>query len=386
MYVMRWRLLFFLFSSFFVLCGCKGDYSERVLDLNDIEEIELNTKTSDINIVPIKCSEPMDGIRSVKAYDEYMFLQGTTRKKIYCFNGDSVISILESAGRGHGEYSYIDDFEYDEKTHILYVYSDGRLFKYSVPTMSFLESLDVTYSTIGMVMLNPDEILVNCSYWEDNSYKESYHGLCIVSSATGEIVKQCKRFGFYDEYCLMFSDLVRNGDDVLFPSCDVYNNRIYSMNVANDSLNEIDCFSFSNKWRLPKSLIKYARKRDAYSFESESMKRSVFCDGCHIPAIVNNRLVYWCYPEEDGLNKPVVIIKDKDHYINKTFKISGTKIRISPYYYHNNFFYKVINGAPESIITNPDTVSEFGKEIYEIMKTQAFNNPVLLLFTVDKGL
>ena len=95
------------------------------------------------------------------------------------------------------EYSYIDDFTYDEKTHILYVRDEEKLLKYSVPSMSFLGSSDINYTTIGMVVLNPDEILANCSFWEDDAYKECFNGLCVISTSTGEIIKRCYKSDFY---------------------------------------------------------------------------------------------------------------------------------------------------------------------------------------------
>ena len=175
------------------LSGCKEKYSKNVLDFDEVEDVELSPQTSDIDIIPIKCSVPMDGIRAIKIFDDYTFLYGLKRKEIYCLKNDTVISILNAIGRGHGEYTYIDDFAYDEKTHILYVRNEEKLLKYSVPSMSFLGSSDINYSTIGMVVLNPDEILVNCSFWEDDTYKECFNGLCVISTSTGEIIKRCFR-------------------------------------------------------------------------------------------------------------------------------------------------------------------------------------------------
>ena len=116
------RQLFLLsFSLFSIMTGCKEKYSNNVLDFDIVEEVDLSPLTSDIDIIPIKCSVPMDGIREAKAYNDYIILEGDDQKRIYCVKEDSVISILNSVGRGHGEYTYIDDFAYDEKTHVLYV-------------------------------------------------------------------------------------------------------------------------------------------------------------------------------------------------------------------------------------------------------------------------
>ena len=79
-------------------------------------------------------------------------------------------------------------------------------------------------------------------------------------------------------------------------------------------------------------------------------------------------------------------LKDEDKYIKRHFYVSGTSIRINSYFIKDNNNFQVIDYAPESIITDPENVSDFGKEIYNAMKAQPFNNPILLSFTVDKNI
>ena len=59
---------------------------------------------------------------------------------------------------------------------------------------------------------------------------------------------------------------------------------------------------------------------------------------------------------------------------------------ICPYYYKDNHFVVVIYRSVESLVTDKDELSDFGKEICSKMNAQPFNNPVLLSFTVDKDL
>ncbi len=374
------------FSLISFISGCGKKYSENVLNLDEVEDVDLSSQTSDINIIPIKCSIPMDGIRAIKIFDDYAFLYGLKRKEIYCLKNDTVISILNAVGRGHGEYTYIDDFTYEDKTKILYVRNNERLLKYSVPSMSFLGSLDITYSTNGMIALNSDEILANCSFWEDDTYKEFFNGLCIISTSTGEIIKRCYKSDFYDGLCLYGDDLDSYKDEIIMPVAGVYNNRVVTLDPQTSATKELDIFCFSPKWRLPKHLIKLAKKWDSFDYSQEAEKRSVFCDGFHSPEIINSRLIFWCYPREDGSDKPVVVIKEKDKYIKRHFYVSGTSLRINSNLAKDNRFIRVLCNAPESIITDPENVSDFGKEIYNVMKAQPFNNPILLSFTVDKNI
>jgi len=379
-----------IMTSFFSLVcfmtGCGEKYSENVLDFDEVEEVDLSPINSDIDIIPIKCSIPMDGIIGAKEYEDYIFLEGDAQKNIYCIKEDSVISILNSVGRGYGEYTFIDDFTYDEKTKILYVRNDERLLKYSVPSMTFLGSSDITYTTTGMIVLNPDEILANCSFWEDDTYKESFNGLCVVSTATGEIIRRCFKSGFYDGLCMYEDDIVRYNDEILMPVAGVYNNKVISLDPQTGDTKDLDYFCFSPKWRLPKELIKLALKWDSFNYCQQEDKRTVYCDGLHSPAIINSRLTYWCYPEENGSDKPVVVIRNKDKFVIRHFKVSGTTLLINPYFINDNHFVQVIDHDVESIITDPNNVSDLGKEIYRVMKAQPFNNPILLSYTVDKNI
>lgn len=379
------KMIFSILFIFFMF-GCRDNYCENVLDLDEVEEVNISPLTTDIDIIPIKCSVPMDGIREVQIFEDYTFLYGLKRKEIYCVKKDTVISILKAVGRGHGEYTYIDDFTYDEKTKIMYVINDEKLLKYSVPSMTFLESLDINYTTIGMMVLNPDEILANCSLWEDDTYKEFYNGLCVVSTTTGKIIKRCFESGFYDGLCINGDDVVRYDGGIMMPVAGIYNNKVISLDINTGTIKDLDCFCYSPKWRLSNDLIKLAKKWDSFNYSMEADKRTAYCDGFHMPAIVNSRLTFWCYPEENGSDRPTVVIKDKDRYIKRHFFVSGTSLRINAYTVKDNRFIKVLCTDPETIITDPENVSDFGKEIYNAMKAQPFNNPILLSFTVDKNI
>ena len=166
----------------------------------------------------------------------------------------------------------------------------------------------------------------------------------------------------------------------------VYNNRVVTLDPQTGETKDLDISSLSPKWRLPKNLIKLADKWDSFNYCQEADKRTAYCDGLHSPAIINSKLTYWCYPEENGSDKPVVVIKDKDKYIKRHFYVSGTSLRIISYFAKNDRCIKVLSTDAESIITDPENVSDFGKEIYRTMKAQPFNNPILISFTVDKNI
>lgn len=373
-----------LLFSLCIISGCKGNYSTNVVNLDTMEIIEMDSTTSDYCLTPIKCSVPMDGIVRTIDYSDYTFYLGRSRKKIYCIENDTVIGILESVGRGRGEYVRIEDYCYDERQKLLYVVDQKRILKYSVPSMEFIESIDINFTTSGMIALDTERLLIKCSYFTDDTYNNLYDGVCIVSSKTGEILKQCLKFDYYSTFCFMKCDFQKDGNNVLLPMADPYINRIVSFDLSNYSTKEIESFSFNPRWRLSKKMTRLLKK-DHIKFEID-FDDEFYCNGCHFPSFINSRLTYWCYAIENGKNNGGVVIKSGDETICRLFNISGTNILVSPDYVKDNKCYSLIEGETESIIEDWDELSPLGREIYETMKAQPFNNPVLLSFTVDKGL
>lgn len=378
---------FFVFSMTILLMGCNDKYSKTVYDPNDAEEIELNHQTSDIKITPLFCSEPMDGILQAKLYKDYLFLLGDKREHVYCIKNDSVISILNNKGRGHGEYTFIRDMAYDETNSVLYVKAENVILKYRVPSMSYLGELEGNYTTSGMLVLNPDELLVHCNFWEDESCKNLYEGLCVVSTKTGEIIRRCYMFNYYEGSCLRLQDFLQDNNKILVPRNGMYNNSIISLDPSNGHIEELKTFSYSTEWRLSKDLIKYLKKGNYLEYANEESERNKKCDGCHKPAIINSRLTCWCYPKTGNSKSiPTVMIFDNDRIISRHFKVSGTNLYVNCFYLEDNHCVQLIDGDPESFITDPDALTDFGKEIYSTLKKQNYNNPILMSFTIDKGL
>lgn len=373
-----------LFLSVMLLCGCNNKNGSTV-DLDVVEELELNSQTSQVKITPIKSSVPMDGIHRIVEYGEYLFLLGNHCNAIYCVQGDTVVSILNAKGRGKGEYSTINDFTYDERSNLLYVSADRRILKYKVPSMSFVESFDINFTSDGMIVLNDNELLVNCCFWEDNSYKDVYRGLCVVSTVNGEIVKRCYELGGYGDFCFLTRDLTSINDEIIVAVNDLHSNKVIKYDENTSSFKTIESFVVTPKWRVPRKIAKSLEKRHI-TLKNDYYDQKVYCKGFHYPSIFDTKIICWCFPEEYETSREVAIIKDKDHLFCRSYKISGTNIDVYPYYVKGNNFVEIIEGEAESIIEDWDELSPLGREIYEAMKAQPFNNPVLLSFTVDKGL
>lgn len=282
-----------LLSVLLFLCDCENQ--GVVLDVDSVERIELNEHNSDIKIVPIKCDFPMDDIYRCLAFDDYTFLLSMSWKTIYCIQGDTVISVLDASGRGHGEYSYINDFTYSKEEQILYVQGDGKYYLYSVPSMSFIRSFESDITPGGMVVLNPNEFLMKCSFYDGK--EDVYRGICIVSSQTGEVLRKCSDFDYINTQWFMQRDLSLCEEGILYPINSVYNNTLVCYNEDNGRTENVFSFTYNSKWRIPKRLAKLAQK-DPLFFSREYNERNLFCEGCHYPAYINSRLTFWSFPRE----------------------------------------------------------------------------------------
>ena len=372
------------FLSVMLLWGC-NQHKYSVVDLDVVEELELNLQTSEVDIIPIKCSVPMDGIYRMVENGEYTFLLGNQGDVIYCMQGDTVVSILNAKGRGYGEYIQINDFVYDERSSLLYVNADKKIMKYNVPSMSFVGSFDIDFSCDGMIVLNNEELLVNCSFWEDKEYKEVYRGLCVVSTINGEIVKRCYELGGYGDFCFLTRDMSRINGDIVVVVNDLYNSKIIKFDEKTYSFETIESFVVTPKWRVPKKIAKNLEKRHL-TLKNDYYDQKVYCKGFHYPSLFDTKTICWCFPEEYEISREVAIIKCGDSLVCRSYKIPGTNIDVNPYYVKGNTFVEIVEDEAESIIDDWDELSPLGKKIYDAMKAQPFNNPVLLSFTVDKGL
>ena len=369
------QLLFVL-----VLCSC-GDQGV-VVDVDNVELVELNEANSDIRIVPIKCNIPMDGIIRCVGYDDYIFMLGMSRKQIYCIKGDSVVSVLDASGRGHGEYSYINDFTYSTEEKSLYVQGDGKFYLYSVPSMSFIRSFESEITPGGMMVLNPNEILMKCSFYEEK--EDVYRGVCVVSSHTGEIIKKCRDLDYINTQWFMQKDFSMCGQSVLYP-VNSFNNTLVCYDIESEKEEEVFSFSYNSRWSISKRLVKRANK-DLLHFIKEYYERELYCEGCHYPALINSRLTFWSFPRENDKVKCIVTIIKDDKPISRSFKVSGTEMTPSPYYISGNYCVDVITSLDEIEIIDPNNASPLALELNRIAKAQQYDNPVMLFFTVDKWL
>ena len=376
---MRKLLDLLLLSAQCLFLTCCG-HSSNVVDVDDVETVELDRINSDIRIKPIKCSCPMDAIYRGIGYDDYIFLSGYSRKNIYCIREDTVVAVLDASGRGHGEYSYIDDFAYSQEEHILYLSADGKLFKYSVPNMEYLGSVDLSVTTSTMIVLGPEEILMNCSFYEDNG-KDVYRGICIVSPQTGEVLERLYELDYINKKRLLNRDLTAVPGGFVLPLNSFAQNSILFYDSANGSVQQLFTFSFTKKWRTPKRLVRLAGK-DLMLYIMEDNKETRHLEGVHYPFVNDSGLSFWCFPRENDNARTVAVTVKDNRPVCRSYKISGTEIDPSPFFIHNGYWVDII-ASTEFDGSNEKELSPLGLELKRAVDAQAFDNPVLLYFKAD---
>jgi len=367
-------LLFAALSPLLYGCGQPA----KTVDVDNVETVELTESNSDAEIIPIRCGVPMDEILRGICYDDYIFLMGMSRNTIYCVQEDTVISILEASGRGHGEYSSINDYTYSKDEHILFVCADGKLLKYSVPEMAFLESFDLPITPSGMSVLNSKEILMNCSFMEENG-KDAYRGICVVSSQTGEVIKRCYDFDYINKKMMMQCDLTTVPGGFVFPLNSLTGNSILHYDLESESVEELFAFCFNSNWRVPRRLVKLS-KGDVMLYTMEDNKETKHLEGGHYPNLIDSGLSFWCFPRENGKARPVAVIVKDGNVSCRSYVVSGTDFHPSPYFIHKGYCVDIVSPAD---LETADALSPLGSELKRIVGGQAFDNPVFFYFKVE---
>ncbi|MBR4792889.1 MAG: 6-bladed beta-propeller [Bacteroidaceae bacterium] len=361
-----------------LLNGC--GQTVQTVDVDNVETVELKKSDSDIRIIPIRCGVPMDEILRGFCYDDYTFLMGMSRKSIYCVREDTVISILESSGRGHGEYSSINDYAYSQEEHILYVYADAKLLKYTVPEMVFLESVDMPITPSEMIVLNSDEILMNCSFMEENG-KDVFRGICVVSSHTGEVIERCYEFDYINKKMIMQSDLVQVPGGFVFPLNSFTKNRLLHYDSDSESVEELFSFCFNSNWRVPGRLVKLAKK-DPMRYALEDYKETRHLEGGHYPSLIDSGFSFWCFPRENGKARSVAVVVKDGKVSCRSYVVSGTEFHPSPYFIHKGYCVDIVS-ATDLETADSGALSPLGSELKRIVDAQAYDNPVLFCFKVE---
>lgn len=361
----------------FLFYSCDGT---SVVNVDNVDIVDLDDIRSDIQIIPIKCNVPMDGIDRSIAYDDYIFLLGSSWKTIYCVQKDSVISILDAAGRGRGEYSYISDYAYSQEEHVLYVRGDGKLLRYSVPDMEFIGSIETDMTSKTMIFLNPDEILANCSFYEDNG-KDVYSGFCRVASKTGEILERYYRLDFISQRMLMHWDMIPMDGGFIYPESSLTLNRIMFFDSSKGTSKELFSYSFNSDWKVSKRLVKLAQN-DRLRYVVESYDEPRRLEGGHFPSLNDSTLVFWCFPREGDYGRLVAVIVRDGKVTCRSYSVAGKDFCVSPSFLQNGYCVDYITADMFDDI-DETSLSPFAAELKRVVDAQPFGNPVFLYFKVE---
>lgn len=352
----------------------------NVVDVDHVDIVDLNDIRQDVRIIPIKCGYPMDEIERGIAYDDYIFLLGSSWKTIYCVQKDTVISVLDAAGRGRGEYSYISDYAYSQEEHVLYVRGDGKLLRYSVPDMEFIGSAETDMTSKTMLFLNPDEILANCSFYEENG-KDVYSGFCRVSSKTSELIERLYRLDYISQRMLMKWDITPMEGGFIYPESSLTLNRIMFFDTSKGVANELFSYSFNSNWKVPKRLVRL-EKKDRMLFAMAAFDEPRHLEGGHFPSLSDSTLVFWCFPIEGDYGRLVAVIVRDGKVTCRSYSVAGKDFCVSPSFLQNGYCVDYITADMFDDI-DETSLSPFAAELKRVVDAQPFDNPVFLYFKVE---
>lgn len=117
--------------------GCKGNYettAEIVVTDIPAKEYLLTDIATDIEIITLHSSEPIDESGWMKIYGNNLFAVNSNDNQIYHYIDGQLKQTLNKVGRGPGEYFTIDLYDYDPVKGLIYISdrSDRELLVYDV--------------------------------------------------------------------------------------------------------------------------------------------------------------------------------------------------------------------------------------------------------------
>ena len=182
------RSIFALAAILLMSCSQKNQQSALLLSDDIIEEVNFEDIACDIEVFSLNSPYLMKGIEMCYGIDDIIFCISEDHRTIYWVKGNSVISKLDKYGRGHGEYTYVNDFTYDPQDSILFIHTmDNKLMKYQGLNCKFIGECSDFKSVSGIQAINSRTLLANCSVAEDDGL--SHAGLYLLDAETGKTGK-----------------------------------------------------------------------------------------------------------------------------------------------------------------------------------------------------
>ena len=295
-----------LVLAFLSLLGCSGNKSTSILLSDDIiEEVNFEDIATDIQVFSLKSSCLLKGIEMFYGIDDLVFGISEDHRTIYWIKGDSVISVLEKYGRGHGEYTYINDFTYYPKDSILFVHTiDDRLLRYQGLNGTYMDECPEFSGNTGMHAINSRMLLANGSY--DGEDGLIHQGLFLIDAETGELGKLICPMDYAQSYFQNDEGSnYQSGDSIWFvvPGPGEDDNVVYMF--LNDSARAMLSFRYDEKWRIPENVLLRelpVGSMNDINFVIQKLQpmmdyrnKESYCNGGYHFIYSGNRMMFWSF-------------------------------------------------------------------------------------------
>lgn len=198
------RLLLSILFITFILLGCKNSKDSttkepliiRIVSLdNPVESLPLSDAISKLEIVPLETSEE-SVIKNIKVVtlgkDDDIYIGDD--QNILRFSSDGrFLNTIGKVGQGPGEYTYINDIQWDEINNLLYVYSSHQILLFT-PAGEFIRRYNTKpiYEIVSGIHGGGFRLFKNTFFWKDRMPlapdKSTFWNFGLADQS-GEIVK-----------------------------------------------------------------------------------------------------------------------------------------------------------------------------------------------------
>lgn len=370
-----------VFSASVLLSACGPDNGSAYVISGNSVEMTLEEAAADISVVALKSQEPVDCSLS-EVYGDDIFLIGADLGKMWYFHGDSLVSVLNSQGRGSGEYDYVDRWAYDQKNGKVYVFSNEKLavLRYDVHTMRYEGMTPLEWQSRDFDLVN-DSTFIMIRRMEDGDY-----GFSLVDIRTGHTIHE--------------SDfrMTPNEAQLSYLNSATYSPFKSPIGLADIShrlgwIDENGDFSEVLNFRFEKSVpekiirLKGSDEPDDILEYMAFMASEQYCQGVMMPYIADDGYSFWyknSNPSEDVSSITQLYSKYPERELNVSrLTVPGLAAGITPAGVTTDGRYFTFFIGPSEYYAAPDTEPcELASRIFKALDSQNDDNPVILFYRI----
>lgn len=374
------------------LLGCTPTTNQNpalLLPDTKIQQTTFEEIATDIKLFTLKSHILMKGVEMLYGIDDLIFGLSEDHRTIYWIKGDSVIGLLEKYGRGHGEYTYINDFTYYPQDSILYVHTiDERLMRFQGLSGKYLGECSEYQGNTGMQALGSRTLLANGSY--DGEDGLIHQGLFLIDAQTGKLGKMICPMDYAQS--LYYNDETQNyqsGDSIWFivPGPGDDDNVVYMF--LHDSARVELSFKYDEKWRIPESTllrelpVSYRTDIEFIIQKLQPMMdyrlKESYCNGGYHLINSKDRMTFWsCAQMPQTILNIIENKKDVSRYL---ITLPGFEDYVYPTFMFGDYYVTTFNTPFGIAITDEQQLTPLGKQIKKEIDNSD-GNPVLLLYHV----